>query len=307
MGFYQRCGAMISVKAIWKTCDSAMSERFPDFLIIGAMKSGTTTLHRDLNTHPELFLPEHKEPENLCYDAVLATAGARQYARLFVRSQAQQLCGEASTAYSKLPDYVGVAQRAHQRLGEQLKIIYLVREPISRIISHHYHEYGLGLVGENINELVRSDPRFINYSRYAMQLQPWLDAFGREQIKICRFEDYIADRAGVVADICRFLGVNPDQARVQQEQVFNVSARKPVANAFWNKMVIENPLYRDWLKPRLPWSLRQTLARVLMPKAPPTPQPLSTANRAYLGEQLAEDSERLCEILSCHKPLWPNH
>src|SRR5262245_34426917 len=89
-----------------------VSGSFPDFLIVGAMKAGTTSLHRDLNLHPQIFLPEEKEPEGLCHDRVLSARGRRRYARLFRPSRAGQMRGEASTAYTKLPEWQGVPARA---------------------------------------------------------------------------------------------------------------------------------------------------------------------------------------------------
>ncbi len=114
--------------------------RLPDFLIIGAQKAGTTTLYRDLLANPAIFLPIDKEPGNLCEDDLLTDTGRSAYARHFANASTDQLCGEATTSHTKRPDVLGVPARARRLLGDKLKVIYLVREPISRIISHHHHE-----------------------------------------------------------------------------------------------------------------------------------------------------------------------
>ena len=111
----------------------------PGFLVVGAMKAGTTSLYRDLPTNPSVFMPIDKEPNNLLSDDVRTPQGLDDYARHFQRAGADQLCGEASTAYTMLPRHTGVPERALEVLGPDCRIIYLVREPVARIVSHHQH------------------------------------------------------------------------------------------------------------------------------------------------------------------------
>ena len=99
------------------------------------MKAGTTTLYRDLYDHPEVFLPEEKEPDSLAYDDVLTTEGTRTYRGMFAGANDGQLIGEASTSYSKAPFFGDVPSRALRLCGSDLKIIYVVREPFERMVS----------------------------------------------------------------------------------------------------------------------------------------------------------------------------
>ena len=84
----------------------------PDFLIIGAMKAGTTTLYRDLMTNPAIFFPSEKEKSHLLRDEVLTEAGRRDYEKLFRRARPGQVLGIAPTRYTNLPDCPGVPGRA---------------------------------------------------------------------------------------------------------------------------------------------------------------------------------------------------
>ena len=77
--------------------------RLPDFLIIGGMKCGSTTLFRDLDTSPAVSFPAHKEPHNLLDDAVLSGEGKAKYAGLYKHARPDQRLGDASTGYTKLP------------------------------------------------------------------------------------------------------------------------------------------------------------------------------------------------------------
>jgi hypothetical protein len=96
--------------------------RLPDFLIIGAMKAGTTSLYRDLLTNPAVFFPADKEPGNLTDDRVLAEAGRREYELLFRGAVEGQICGEASTTYTKEPDLSGAATRTPVITGAKRRV-----------------------------------------------------------------------------------------------------------------------------------------------------------------------------------------
>ena len=84
----------------------------PKFLIIGAMKAGTTTLYEDLLQIPALWLPPQKEPEDLIHPEVETAQGLRVYEQKFARCPSGAIAGDASTAYAKRPTYEGVAARA---------------------------------------------------------------------------------------------------------------------------------------------------------------------------------------------------
>lgn len=237
--------------------------RLPDFLIIGAMKAGTTTLWGDLRLQPEIFLPEEKEPGDLKNDAVLRADGMRNYARLFSGALSNQLCGEASTYYTMLPDISGVPERAAEVCGRKLKIIYVVRNPITRALSHHRHSFIGGDMPADINEAVVKDPRLINYSKYAMQLQPWLDVFGPQNIYVMKMEDYIAQRSTKMRELCEFLGIKIDVRVLEHPQKALNTKDDLVRLGRFAKQISENTFYRRTLRWVLPLSLRQKMVKRL--------------------------------------------
>lgn len=277
--------------------------RAPDFLIIGAMKCGTTTLYNDLLTNPRVFMPAEKEPNALADDAVLEDAGRDAYLALFQGAASDQACGEASTRYSKLPDHPGVPARARRVCGPGLRVIYVVREPVSRIVSHHHHNHSAGGSGPDINLEVRQDPTFINWTRYAMQVEPWIEAFGRPNVRVVRFEDFIKDRPGTAASLAEFLGVPPRPELVDPDRVYNESKSKPVVKgALWHALA-NNRLYRGVLRPLLSSGLKERVRRLVLPKAralePPT---LETVE--YVVGQVRSDAERLGAIMGLAGPPW---
>lgn len=277
--------------------------RLPDFLIIGAMKAGTTSLYRDLLTNPSVFMPARKEPNSLCRDDVLTDAGRGEYAEHFAPAAEEQLCGEASTAYTKLPDFPGVPERARRVLGPEVRVIYLVREPVSRIVSHHHHAVTAGRVSEPIDRAVHVHSMFVGWSRYAMQATPWLDTFGADRVRIVLFEDYVAARRATIEDLSRFLGITPRPELVDVEAVYNKGDNKPVARGP-AKLVQRNPLYQRYLRRLLPLGARDRLRRAFFPRADARPAPPSPETVRWLIGRVREDSEKLRVMLGRSSDLW---
>lgn len=278
--------------------------RLPDFLIIGGMKCGSTTLYRDLMTNPAVFFPIDKEPETLTDPAVLTDAGRAAYAELFSSARDDQICGEASTAYTKRPTFEGVAERARELLGPGLRVIYVVRNPVDRIASHHHHQLSIGAMPESLDDALESHPELLDYSRYAMQARPWIDALGPEHVRLVRFEDYTRDRAGTVADLSAFLGINPRPDLVQADRVYNKSAGKPVLTGPW-RAVQGNPVYQRVIRPLLPADLKDRLRRTVLPKSSHKRVPPTDEQVARINEQLAADLADLADLLGTDGPVWP--
>ncbi|MHA6297924.1 sulfotransferase family protein [Devosia sp. CAU 1758] len=237
----------------------------PHFLIIGAMKAGTTTLFRDLVEHPDIFLPQEKEPEILTRHSDDRTRMMKEFASLFAPARHGQLRGEASTAYSKRPDFEGVAECALRVCGPDLKLIYLTRDPIKRAISQYRHEYGAGQVSEGIDEALLKHQRYVSYGRYQWQLAPWRETFGEANLLVLSFEDYIVNRQATIDRVCVFLKIDPAKLPpIQADRAFNANDGKLIPTGPW-KRLIASPTYQRVIKPRLPWKLRDMVAsRVLV-------------------------------------------
>jgi hypothetical protein len=278
--------------------------RLPDFLIIGVMKAGTTSLYMDLLENPGVFMPQDKEPHVLIDDRVLTTDdGERHYAELFRSVKPGQICGEASTGYSKRPTYEGVAGRARKVLGQKLRIIYMVREPVSRIISQHKHRSISGGAPSDLATAIASDTTYVDYSRYAWQLEPWIQEFGLGAIMVVRFEDYVANRVATVAKINSFLGVPVHTESIDQSRAFNQSHQKPVANGFW-KLIQTNAVYRQVVRPLTTPGFRQRVQRAFLPKAVPAVRPPAASTINRIIDQVAGDTERLAAMLRWPSPIW---
>ncbi|MEN0019918.1 MAG: sulfotransferase [Planctomycetota bacterium] len=277
--------------------------RYPDFLIIGVMKCGTTTLFRDLELSDRIFMPRDKEPSSLALPRIRTAAGARRYTSLFARATSDQLCGEASTAYTKRPTYEGVPQTCRELLPEHAKFICMLRHPIKRIISHHNHEHTWDRMGPSIDEAVREHPELIAYSSYAMQLQPWLETFGDDRVMVVKFEDYIADRHAQADRLCEFLGVPAVSHLINLDAVHNSADTRsipaPLATKFRN-----GPIYQRFVKHLLPYAAVNKMRHLWARPKPPRPAPPTQDTVDYLIEQLQPDIDRLPELLGPTAPTW---
>lgn len=264
--------------------------KLPGFLIIGAMKAGTTTLYEDLRGVPGLYLPPEKEPDDLAYAAIETPEGLAAYALKFKAAPAGALIGEASTSYAKRPTYDGVAARAKTLLGPDLKIIYFTRDPVKRIVSQYHHLWGLGLETRPLNEAVLNDPTYVDYSRYDWQLEPWHAAFPEAQIFVAKFEDYLADKATMLDAICAFLGTDGRVTQVDNTHR-NASAGKLVTRegSIWRR-VSSSRFYQYKVKPLLPTGLRDTLKGLVLSKAATMDETLTADTRAVLLERLGKTS-----------------
>lgn len=285
---------------------SSPNVRLPDFLAIGAMKSGTTTLYRDLHALPGVFLPDKES------NALLTPDPAAELNRLFRRARRGQLTGEVCPDYTKPVQDFRAAESAGRLYVNRRppRLIFLAREPISRLLSHHHFistQHGDANPGGMTSDLeasLRDFPELVETSRYAARLRPWIEAFGRDSLFVFRFEDYIADRVGVIARISAFLGLPPVAIPAfEAQQVFNPGELRPVATAGWRK-ILRHPAYRRLVRPLLPPKLRDQLRAGLLPKSPPKSPPPSWETLHALAEALKPDAAKLSHLLGVDGPLW---
>lgn len=245
-----------------KTIDEA--PLLPNFLIIGAMKSGTTSLYDDLATHPDVWLPSKKEPDIL-HKYNQPDQISRHYRLHFAGAKPGQVLGEASTMYTMTPWFPDVSAIARKAMGPNLKIIYIMRDPVKRILSHLAHDFSSGRVSStNFDRLVFEECRYINISDYALQLAPWVEQFGTEKILCVEFEQYIKDRESVTKQVAEFIGLNPDHLKERKE----ISNPKGNARSFRLgilKKIQQSSIYKyhlsRYIHPKLTNLLKKTLTK----------------------------------------------
>src|SRR3954465_4689770 len=165
--------------------------QLPNLIIIGGLKGGTTSIHHYLGLHPEVQMSKPKElnffVEELNWDLGLDWYASRFDDRFKVR-------GESSPHYTNLPRFDGVAERIHEHCPDA-RLLYMVRDPIKRILSHWVHATGAGYeTGDLVEVLSKPDSSYMNRSKYWMQLQPYLERFERGQIEVISQEELQTER-----------------------------------------------------------------------------------------------------------------
>jgi hypothetical protein len=178
----------------------------PDFIVVGAMKSATTTLHEQLAQQPGVFMSRPKEPNFFSDDAIYAR-GLGWYSSLFAAAGAEDLRGESSTHYSKLPTFPRTVERMLRHLP-RVRLIYIMRHPIERLVSQYVHELTAGGIRGSLLEAVDEHPELIDYSRYAMQLEPFLAAYGFGCVLPVFFTRLVSESQQELERIGRFLAID---------------------------------------------------------------------------------------------------
>lgn len=190
----------------------------PDFLLIGAMKAGTTSLHNYLDQHPGIFMTYIKEPGIFLDEPVhlnrYSHIGTKErLSKMMMRGyKGEKRVGESSTIYSEAPSYGLECPENIHKIVPNMKFIYLLRNPFARIRSHYSHCLQLNLYSESydLNSLIKEDKTFLERSLYYFQLSRYLELFPKGQFKIVFFEEFLRDHKAVLKEIAKFLEVDSD-------------------------------------------------------------------------------------------------
>ena len=218
-----------------------MVKNKPNFIVIGAMKSATTSLYTYLKQHPEIFMTKIKEPmffnhykQNLDYK-VLGSKSKKlttleDYWLMFENVSSEKAIGEASPAYI-------YNKKAPQLIKENLqnvRIIAILRQPVDRAYSNYLHvlradkensnsfEESIEKEKERINEKWSPLYHYIEKGYYSHQLQRYYDLFPSEKIKVYLFEDIIKSPKETLKDIFKFLEVD-ENVEIDTSNKSNVS------------------------------------------------------------------------------------
>lgn len=184
---------------------SELPRLLPQFIIIGAMKSGTTTLYRYLDLHPAVEMSRDKETDFFLTDKNRAR-GLDWYAAQFT-SEAR-VRGEASPNYTKRRDFPGVPERISAVLPDA-RLIYVVRDPVDRAVSQYRHSYILGDLDGDLNGFAGSHEyeHILDASRYAAQLDAYRALFPDDAILVLDFDELVRAPQAVMDRICAHIGV----------------------------------------------------------------------------------------------------
>lgn len=179
----------------------------PTFFVIGAPKSGTTSLHSYLAEHPAIAMSTNKEP--MCFVGDDWRQRLHRYETLFEHSA--DVRGESSTAYTSFPFAPEVPERVAATVPDA-RLIYVVRDPVPRTLAHYAQNVFDGFAERPFDELMDAleDPGNMPVwcSRYATQLERWRAHFPADRILVLDQVALLADRTSTLQRVLAFLGVD---------------------------------------------------------------------------------------------------
>lgn len=197
---------------------------FPDFFIIGAMKSGTSSLHHYLASHAEICMSVPKEPNYFSKRRFFFHKSPGWYRSLF--GDQRLLKGESSTAYSKYPTIKHVPERICASVPHA-KFIYLLRDPVERTISHVTHDILEGFLRPEptIDPYVRDFEKsiYLQYSRYLLQLRQYERVFPPDRLLLLSAEALHKAPRAVLSRVCAFLDVGDHFGDQPLQERWNVT------------------------------------------------------------------------------------
>ncbi len=220
--------------------------RLPDFLMIGGMKCATTTLDLQLAAQNGIFMG--RKEIGFFQGGENWGRGVPWYAEQFADAPEGALIGESCTEYTKLPTFPETVTRLKRTLPGA-RLLYVVRHPVDRLTSHYVHDWSKRLVTDPIDRAIESHPVLVEYGRYAMQLEPYLHAFGPERILLVPFAGLTTDPQPVFEQIGAFLGAPETFRWVAEEKKANVS-RERLRNSPLRDAIVWNPV-STWLRRHL--------------------------------------------------------
>jgi hypothetical protein len=293
----------------------------PTFIVIGAGRAGTTSLHGYLAQHPQVFVCAEKSPNYFVSLDVLPEwegprlrAMARQwvsdagaYAALFAEAGTATALGDVSPVYLQSLNAPGRIKA----LVPEVKLVAILRDPVARAYAHYLGRCRDGLesratfadvVAEELSRPLPETVAFGSYlgcGRYHHFLRPYYDLFPREQIRVYLYEELTRDAPALMRALFEFLGVDagfePDlRRRTGQTGI----VRHPVARFLWTRSVGVRTALRPWL----PGTLRDVAGPIVLRRL--RRPPLDADMDARLRLLFVEDIRRLQVLIDRDLSHW---
>jgi len=295
---------------------------WPDFLVIGACKAGTTSLYHYLGQHPQIFMSPIKEPKFFAYEEreldiagpgdpaasrrVVTDVGS--YLRLFDGVGEEAAVGEASCVYL----YSAAAPERIAHHIPEVRLIAVLRNPVERAYSAYLHLVRMGRERLGFMEALEAEPERIRQGWntywhlreggfYAKQLGRYLERFDRSMLRIYLYDDWRTDNVAVLRDIFHFLGVD-DGFRPDLTHKYQVSG-VPWSRRLHGYLTTPRRL-KSWVKPLLPARLRSYLELNIERLALEQPPPMPGDARRQLINAYRDDIDDLQKLIDRDLTPW---
>ncbi|MFC1620499.1 sulfotransferase [Candidatus Neomarinimicrobiota bacterium] len=295
--------------------------RLPNFIIVGAAKSGTTSLHHYLAQHPDIYMSEFKEPDYFAlmpHKADFNGPGGvpnnegmiddwEAYTGLFADVRDEKAIGESSTTYLFVPQ---AAVNIKETIPD-CRIIIILRHPVDRLISHYNDNFQCLFEELPLESAIAAEPeraaqnwrwgyQYTGYSRYTAQVKRYLDLFGSEQVRVYFFEQLRTDPHAPLADIFRFLEV---EDRFQPDTSTRHKPSGRVRSMAFQRFLVRGNFLKRIFKPIIP-SCLWNLIRPLLVQANRGAVKIEKDLYLRLAAMFEEDILALQDLLRCDLNHW---
>lgn len=289
----------------------------PEIYLIGAQKSGTTSLAYLLSQHPDICLSHPKETHFFSYHWEKKKLGWYQQ-RFDKRENA--ICIDASTTYSMAPltlqnqlgnkQYFRDIPNRIYSLNPQARFIYIMRDPVERTYSGYWHTFSQGLETRQFGKALKEDYFYLDISDYFGQLELWLKLFPLESFCFLLFEDLKKDPTQVAKKCFNFIGVNPEKTQINLKEARNKSVHYNFVGRRLNYFF--KPLHRSGMIKAIPFSIRKffpirrLLAEATVDSNKVIPK-MSEEERLFLQEYFLDKNPKLEDITGLSLNQWQSH
>jgi hypothetical protein len=304
------------IEALPAVLEETEVKTLPNFFIVGAARSGTTSLDRYLSQHPEIFITSRKDAHFFASEHFPCTGPGdevmkrkvmldkAEYAQLFAGVTGEKAVGESSAFYLCLP---GTAERIAQAVPDA-KIIMMLRDPADRAYSAYMllirdgretFSFEEGLSREEERKQQGFEPMwwYKELGLYYSQVKRYLEVFGTERVKVLLYEEFYADPGQALREIFAFLGVRED-VNINTSVRYN-AAGVPKSRRLHTLLykLIDNPnALAKHVKPALAW---KAMSKFLLRPVPMMNPQINAQLKTYFTEDVGKLEELLCQDLSC--------
>ena len=286
-------------------------EIWPNFFIVGASKSGTSSLYEYLKKIPEIYMSARKEPHYFSYtnipdDHILKPIRDKKiYLKLFANTKDEKIIGEASTTYLADPK---AAELIH-KISPNARILISLRDPVERIFSGYLMKIRDGILKTSFHEQIQKELKQKEFSIHDLQLEKGLyskhvkryfDIFDSKQIKIIIFEEWIKNSEDIIKEILKFLGLKIILHEFKEEvyNPYEISRGKLLTS------IRRNYNLNTAAKRILPQSTRTFLKNNFFIKKGVKPK-MEDEDRKFLTNFYSDDVKKLQTLLGRKLP-WAN-
>jgi len=255
-------------------------------------------MHQYLSMHPSVFIHPLKELRFFS-EEYNWKKGINWYQRQFSGADSLPAIGESTNIYTQYPVYKGIPARIHALLPKT-RLVYLIRPPIQRIVSHYRHRLVMGIEWRGPEEAVLQDPSYIAASSYGLQLQQFLEYFPLEQIFVLPLERLVGHADETLRQLSDFLGI--DKAPDLPWPYKNKTAERKVAPRFIRSLSRRESSKN--LVRRMVWLLRYLKFDRFFTSAHSHNFLVSPEIHAHLAQMFYADLKTLSSLTKGHFDHW---